>query len=767
MRRFAVCNSGYIVYSADPGITPPNLAGVQEMAVGFVRVDSVSHGMSPIMPNDSLELWVDEIRLADVVDDIGFAGEIGLYGNAGDVADFHINLSRRDPNFRQLGEAPTFLTTSGISLGTTVHVDRFLPRALGLAVPLSIVYNGTGIEQEFINQTDVSADGIRGLRNPHSARIDYALSIRRSVPVANAWYAAILNGLAVNATWGSGSGQSTYQQSRDNNYSVNAILSIDGAAGGSDVRAPKLPGIIDHLLGDLPAFLRESESIKGLRAQRLRWRPSHFQVTSGLVRQVYNTTSYLKPAFTPTDTGLLSASLSHVWQNASSIEFRPIKALSASITARQILDLRDYQGTNSVPDSVNRALAASAERVSFLGADVGLERERSINSIFDFRPGITDWLQPTIRFGGFFSLYKDPNASALLRGSDSSTYQLPKRLGAMQNVDASLVLDPGKLIARGAAPNSRTLRFGRALQPFVVTWSQSLSSNYDYTSLTPGVAYQFGLGGISGFRGLGNQLSTGAARVTAVSANGTVSLPFSFTVRSSIQRGDAQNWTRRAVDDVQSLMTGQNSTYPDLSAEWSWKPHRSNPIFSALVLKSGYRISHSSTLALSETGVLADQSSMHYWEQPLSGSVDWTFIKGLSTFALYNRSTNEDQLPGSVTRYHPVTQSYKVSLPFRLPAEWKTQTPLHVSVEYTSVDNVRIVEDAPGTTALLLVTSSVLANSGRQQFNFNAVTDISSTTSFSLTGSHLTLFDRNYNRRTSQSILSTVLQLKFGSPQQK
>ena len=56
----------------------------------------------------------------DVVDAMGFAGEVGLSMNAGDVADFRVNLSRRDPNFRQLGENPSFLTTSGVSVGTTV-----------------------------------------------------------------------------------------------------------------------------------------------------------------------------------------------------------------------------------------------------------------------------------------------------------------------------------------------------------------------------------------------------------------------------------------------------------------------------------------------------------------------------------------------------------------------------------------------------------------------------------------------------------------------
>src|SRR5690606_34281715 len=106
VRRFAVCEDGYIVYTTDPTVTPPNLAGVQELAVGFVRVDSMPRGAQALMPNDTLELWINDVRLSDVVDEMGFAGEVGLTLNAGDFMDVRAAVRRRDPNFRQLGEAP-------------------------------------------------------------------------------------------------------------------------------------------------------------------------------------------------------------------------------------------------------------------------------------------------------------------------------------------------------------------------------------------------------------------------------------------------------------------------------------------------------------------------------------------------------------------------------------------------------------------------------------------------------------------------------------
>ena len=78
---FAVCQDGYIVYSADPSVTPPNLAGVQELAVGFVRVDSVPRGANAIMANDTLELWINDIRL------VGRGGRNGLCRRARPVGE--------------------------------------------------------------------------------------------------------------------------------------------------------------------------------------------------------------------------------------------------------------------------------------------------------------------------------------------------------------------------------------------------------------------------------------------------------------------------------------------------------------------------------------------------------------------------------------------------------------------------------------------------------------------------------------------------------
>ena len=113
--RYAACADGYLAYTLDPGMTPPNLAAVQELAVGMIRT-GMGMGPRPVVPGDTLELWVDDIRLGNAIDAVGFAGQVGIGIIASDFADIRANsLGRQDPNFRCGSESnQTFLTNSAM-----------------------------------------------------------------------------------------------------------------------------------------------------------------------------------------------------------------------------------------------------------------------------------------------------------------------------------------------------------------------------------------------------------------------------------------------------------------------------------------------------------------------------------------------------------------------------------------------------------------------------------------------------------------------------
>src|SRR5437763_5458246 len=211
--RYAACDSGYIVYTLDPGSSPPNLAAVQELAVGMLRLP-VPPGVNPILPTDTLEMWVDDIRLAGVVDAAGFAGQVGLTIVASDFADIRINASRRDPNFRQLAEQPTFLTDDRWDISSAFHLEKLLPGSLGLSIPFTVNYTSASVKPLYISQSDIQGDAIEGLRTPRSAATSMTLSLRRTKESTGSVWSPILNNLGLNSSYTSGVSRSEYEDGR-------------------------------------------------------------------------------------------------------------------------------------------------------------------------------------------------------------------------------------------------------------------------------------------------------------------------------------------------------------------------------------------------------------------------------------------------------------------------------------------------------------------------------------------------------------------------
>jgi len=762
VRRYAVCQDGYIVYSADPSVTPPNLAGVQELAVGLVRVDSIPRGGIGVMANDTLELWVNDIRLTDVVDDIGFAGELGVSMNAGDLADFRVNVSRRDPNFRQLGETPNFLTTSGVSIGTTLHLERMLPARLGVVVPFSIDYAGAGIDQLFINKSDIRASGIAGLRNPSDRRMNYSVALRRAMPLSGGWYAPVLNGLSMSGNWSKGETKTAFQEGSQSNYVLGATLDLS-----DDARVGKLPGVVDRVFRILPRFLRESGAIRSIRTQNYRWQPTQFRVTSSLARNANSTTSFTKAATALSDTGQVITGLNHAWINNARLEFRPTVGLTGSFDARQVLDLRDYRDVALGLDSTDRRQAAAGERMRFLGANVGLEQDRTVTSGILFQPQLVGWIQPRVDFRSSFRLSKDPNARALLRDEDSTgRFRLPKRLGAVQSFSAGTQLQLGRLIMSRSKEQSWLHKIGKSFAPADVSWQRDLTSNYDNTVFDPQIGYQLGLGGIASFRGLNNnKLATAAGRVQNFTAISALNLPLSINLQSRFESGTTETWTRRILDGFQALITSERKTYPDVNIRWNWRPMRIKAVVSNVSLQGAYVQREQSTVVPNETGGIADRSRTLTRNRPISGSITWTFLGNLTTNGSVGVESREDSRPGSLTTSDTRRVSFDVARSVPLPKKWNTRTgKLQTRLSYQSDESIVSVGGTSGgiiPPVSDVFSNSVLTNNGRRAFNINADTDVSELLTFRLTGSHALTFDRNYNRRLSSTVVSVILQMRF------
>lgn len=748
VNRFAACDGGYMVYTTDPAVAPPNLAGVQELAVGMVRVDSGT-GPTPLLAADTMEVWVDDIRLADVVNETGFAGQIGLSLALGNLATVRVSATRRDPNFRQLADAPSFATSNDLELATTVRLDQFLPPRLGVALPLTVAYTSAAVDPMFLAQSDVSGEGIPGLRSPRTSATSYALSVRRLEPLRGPWYAPLLNHLGLTGIYSTLGNRGEFEDGRRHAVNVSADYFVTLPVAGAVVEPPEGPARRQRSL--LPGWLSTSGQVPGT----FNLRPTSFRVTSGLARNSERRESFLKPADAVDDSARVATGESDLWRSTSSLELQPLPNLTARADVVLLRDLRDYD-----PTTPNGA-AASAERGSFLGLDTGIERERQIASSVTYAPEIAGWLRPRLDLGTSYQLLRDPNAPLLAAGdgsvpvADRAPSRIALRLGNTRTVTVGTGIDLAKAGVRYGGPTSLAARTAKWLQPIDVSVTRGVLSSYDGAFGAPGLGYQLGFGTIGGFRELGGELANSAGASSQLVLSGGLNLPFDVAVTNRLQRTLTRNWARR-LESEQTTIDGDQIVYPDLTVRWAPR----GPLFGGLVKSAGVngRLLHTRQ-SLVVPAVLADaapeERAARVRSYPLNASLTWAPGE-ITTSAGFSRTTRVDSLPGSVTNGSATEASAELGRTFALPADWGLRSGLRARLGFQQTHSQSYVQNlfAAGRR-------SRLTDNGRQAFTLNADTDVAENMTFSIQGSRIVNFDRNLNRRLTQTLVTAVLQMQF------
>ncbi|HEY0995182.1 MAG TPA: cell surface protein SprA, partial [Gemmatimonadaceae bacterium] len=312
-RRWAACDGGYLVYSLEPNVTPPNLAAAQEMAVGMLRVGGGANGIGAggVVPGDTLELWVDDIRLTHVVNRMGAAGEVAMNLVAPGLGDVRVSWSRRDPWFRQLNEQSTFADQGVLDVTSTLRLDRMLP-VRGYALPLTISHSGTASTPEFLSGTDLRGSGVPGLRRPSSGVTTYNLVARRTEPSHAGVLAPLVDNLGVHATYTTGAARTEYQDG--GSHALTVGLDYDLAAAPRELPLPAWAGTLARVLGGwtmrggVPDSVQprlndpQRDTVAGRDSGRvrpahaIRWSPTQLRVTSALVRGDERRNTFFLPA---------------------------------------------------------------------------------------------------------------------------------------------------------------------------------------------------------------------------------------------------------------------------------------------------------------------------------------------------------------------------------------------------------------------------------------------------------------------------------------
>lgn len=159
----------------------PSLGNITTIMIGVRNSDP--RGASTI----TRILWVNEIRLSEIENDGGYAGNASLNFNMGDLATVNANASYTSVGFGNIDSKPaerTQSTQSAFSINTAINVDKFLPEKTGVKIPLNYSYSQT-IEDPKYNPLDTDVEFSKAPNKDQLKKVARTYTQQRSIGVVN------------------------------------------------------------------------------------------------------------------------------------------------------------------------------------------------------------------------------------------------------------------------------------------------------------------------------------------------------------------------------------------------------------------------------------------------------------------------------------------------------------------------------------------------------------------------------------------------------
>lgn len=161
----------------------PSLGNITTIMVG---VRNTSDPRAPRGP-DNVILWVNEIRLSEIENDGGYAGNASLNFNLGDFAVVNTSASYTSVGFGNIDSKPAErnqATQSAFSVNTQVNVDKFLPEKTGVKIPVNYSYSQT-IEDPKYNPLDTDVEFSKAANREELKKVARTYTQQRSLGVVN------------------------------------------------------------------------------------------------------------------------------------------------------------------------------------------------------------------------------------------------------------------------------------------------------------------------------------------------------------------------------------------------------------------------------------------------------------------------------------------------------------------------------------------------------------------------------------------------------
>ena len=527
-------DSTYAVVLKDRG-RAPNLAAVREMSLGVWN-----EGMLPM----SGEIWIDELRLGRSVRDAGVATSLDFELDGAGVFTTRASLTSRGAYFRQLRDAPTYQNDRTINVSSRLALDRWMPAAWGIDLPVTLDLDRTSQAPRFLANSDIEAESLVGLRATDARQTRVGISFRKRTRSADPWVGLLVDGLGARLAYSSIAGSSV--TTRHDAKTVDAGLSW--------ARDPTLrdfgivPGFATGAVRTLlPGFLEDK-----VLGSRLRWSPERVSVGTSYTRIDSRIQRFDRIVEHEDDSlALVTRAPREAFQTAADVRFRPMPALSASLTIATVRDVLPPE--DAVTDQRVSALIRD-QRTRAAGLDLGWETNRSLETRVSFRPNVFSWLTSDFDWNTVYR--SDRNANLLDRQifDGDTTLTLARNASGRRDWRANFSLDPTRMVESWLGPGeeddpasiSEFRSVVGALRPVTVTYRDGIVSRFNREGIDPELGYQFGFGGPEGFRFIqGDTAATLTDRSAWTLGTGVV-LPGGFGIDAGFQQTEATTLDTRS-----------------------------------------------------------------------------------------------------------------------------------------------------------------------------------------------------------------------------
>ena len=543
---------------------PPNLSAVREITLGIENP-----GASPVGEG---RVWIDDIRIDEAADQTGSALRGSVRVDLSDLLTIEGSYGQRDAFYRQLGEAPPYVSNSDYSTRVAAKLGRFLPTRLGLSVPFEFQHRGTQEAPYFLRETDVFASDIENLRTPASKLTQFNVGLYKETRSNSALARATIDGLRLGYSYRTSEATTTQTQASGNGWNAVANWSRPVA----DASFSLLPGFLRSAIDGLPSFLSESVLLKNLRDLRFRWTPRDVRLGMGLAQSRDERRRFVTSVWTDGDDAVdPTVDRKFVLTPSAGIQLQPFPSVVAGLGWTSNRDLVD-PGLRVQGDQARSIL--EQESNSVLGIYTGWETTRNLRGNLSWQPDLSSWFEPRVTLNTLYRGARNVSyiqSTSELEGEVSGDSALLRDVAFERDIGVNVDILPLSLATAFGVPEHRSAtgvtkgfrELWDRILPVRIDWSRVVNASYDRRDIDPSFGQQLVLSSFDDLRVVGTDTASAAGNATRWGVAGGYDLPWDVDAELRYAVNDNQVYTPRGGRRTRDV------EWPWISLRWREVPY--------------------------------------------------------------------------------------------------------------------------------------------------------------------------------------------------